>query len=160
MAEPEARVVLPEPVESAMPWRGPCLLCGGPDARHRELDAIQDRVDAGDDEEDVASDHDLTVEVVRFIVNHWIQFDQAWSTDEVNKCGTYAGWNRHRAMGATPCEACRDARNTYMRDYRDRSYVRERERRDNSARRKAKSRLARAHPDEYRRLYAEERGKP
>jgi hypothetical protein len=51
------------------PERGPCGLCGHPDARHRLYDAIQDMVAAGDDVEATASDYGLTVETVQAIVD-------------------------------------------------------------------------------------------
>ncbi len=45
--------------------RGPCALCGCPDARHREVDAVVDRVLAGDPIAEVAEDYDWTVPMVR-----------------------------------------------------------------------------------------------
>lgn len=41
------------------PYRGPCGVCGGPDARHRTADAILDRVAAGGDRADVAADYEI-----------------------------------------------------------------------------------------------------
>lgn len=49
------------------PLRGPCGICGGPDARHRMFDAIQEQVRAGDSPEHVASNYDVTVEWVEAI---------------------------------------------------------------------------------------------
>jgi len=46
------------------PFRGPCGLCGGPDARHRMYDAINERVRAGEGEEDVAEDYGMAPDVV------------------------------------------------------------------------------------------------
>lgn len=40
------------------------------------------------------------------------------STSE--KCGTYAGWNQHKAEGSEVCLRCRLAQNDYMREYRAR----------------------------------------
>lgn len=49
------------------PRRGPCLLCGvpGSDQRHRVVDAIRERVCAGDDEDSVAEDYGVSVTAVR-----------------------------------------------------------------------------------------------
>lgn len=49
------------------PKRGQCLICGvpGEDQRHRVVDAIAERVVAGDDEEQVAEDYGVTVAAVR-----------------------------------------------------------------------------------------------
>lgn len=74
----EARVVLPEPVETAMPWRGPCGLCGGPDARHRILDAIADAVRAGEPAAGVADTYELPLAVVCFIADRWQGDDETW----------------------------------------------------------------------------------
>lgn len=38
-------------------YRGPCGLCGHPDARHRQADAIVEGLLAGDDVEEVADDY-------------------------------------------------------------------------------------------------------
>lgn len=51
------------------PGRGPCGLCGHSDARHRLYDAIQGRVEAGDDVESTASDFGLTADTVQAIVD-------------------------------------------------------------------------------------------
>jgi Holliday junction resolvase RusA-like endonuclease len=57
-------------LDAHFPRRGPCLICGvpGEDARHRVVDAIADRVLAGDDEQSVADDHGVTVEAVHVAV--------------------------------------------------------------------------------------------
>lgn len=49
------------------PYRGPCGLCGGPDARHRTLDTIRDRLWAGEDAQSVAEDYVMDVAVVEKI---------------------------------------------------------------------------------------------
>ena len=41
--------------------RGPCAFCGDDDARHRVLDAIQERVKAGEPAADVADDYGLSL---------------------------------------------------------------------------------------------------
>ena len=50
------------------PFRGPCGLCGGPDARHRLYDAVAERVAAGEDEDQVARDYDEGAQWVLAIV--------------------------------------------------------------------------------------------
>lgn len=37
-----------------------------------------------------------------------------------SKCGTEAGWKRHRAFGNDACRPCKDAINAYHRDYQAR----------------------------------------
>ena len=46
------------------PPRGPCGICGGPDARHRILDAIREHVAAGETAEEVAEELDVPLEAV------------------------------------------------------------------------------------------------
>lgn len=48
-------------------------------------------------------------------------------------CGTRAGFQRHRDRGQTPCERCREAQRTYMRDYQRTRYTPERRRRQYAA---------------------------
>lgn len=71
-------------------------------------------------------------------------------------CGTYAGYQKHLRSQETPCDDCkaanaamsrerrRDPREMYLHDKRKRARLR------------ALSRLAKAYPEEYRRLYSEE----
>lgn len=64
-------VVIPpnegDALDRHFPRRGPCMICGvpGEDARHRVIDAIAERIAAGDSEEDTADDYGVTVEAVR-----------------------------------------------------------------------------------------------
>lgn len=51
-------------IDQWFPPRGPCGICGGPDARHRILDAIRDYVAAGETPENVAEELCLPVEAV------------------------------------------------------------------------------------------------
>lgn len=60
-------VTSPELLALIGPYRGPCGLCGDPDARHRILDAVAELVRAGDDPAGVAEDYGLTVEAVEAI---------------------------------------------------------------------------------------------
>ena len=43
-------------------------------------------------------------------------------------CGTRAGYQRHKALGGSPCEACREAQRTYMREYARARYTPEQRR--------------------------------
>jgi len=50
------------------PYQGACGLCGADDARHRVVDAILVRVDAGDPPEECAADYGLPPgDVVRLV---------------------------------------------------------------------------------------------
>ena len=49
------------------PYRGECGICGGPDARHRLFDAIQEQQRAGDPSSLVAENYELPVELVERI---------------------------------------------------------------------------------------------
>ena len=49
------------------PHRGPCALCGHPDARHRTLDAIRERLQAGDTAGDIAEDYQLDTRTIHRI---------------------------------------------------------------------------------------------
>ena len=44
------------------PFRGECGICGGPDARHRLFDAIQEQQRAGDPSSLVADNYGIPVE--------------------------------------------------------------------------------------------------
>lgn len=62
---------VPTWVDEHMPPQGPCLLCGGSDARHRVLDAVADRVHAGDSAREIADDYGLPVRFVGRIAREW-----------------------------------------------------------------------------------------
>jgi len=62
---------IPEWVDEHMPPRGPCLLCGGPDARHRVLDAISARIEGGEAAREVADDYGLPIRFVGHIAREW-----------------------------------------------------------------------------------------
>ena len=73
-------------------------------------------------------------------------------------CGTYAGYQAHKAAGDTPCPECRAANATYTREHRRRtgrsSYT--------SAakdRARARARLAKIYPSVYQALLDEERAR-
>jgi hypothetical protein len=40
---------------------------------------------------------------------------------EVANCGTYGGFQTHQKLDQEPCGPCREARNTYIREYRRRN---------------------------------------
>jgi type VI protein secretion system component VasF len=72
-------------------------------------------------------------------------------------CGTYAGYNRHiKVTRDEPCDDCKAANALYVRLYRQRPGVRQRVAKHQRAADRAKARLARMHPNEYRALYREE----
>jgi len=68
-------------------------------------------------------------------------------------CGTRAGYLRHIRAREPACDECNGANTLYMRLYRART-----QRRYETARSRALTRLAQNHPDEYRAYYREERG--
>ena len=60
-------------LDSFFPLKGPCFICGcGIDARHRLLDAIYERYQAGDSIQDLALDYRLSSEAIRCAVNEWL----------------------------------------------------------------------------------------
>lgn len=65
---------MPDTVDRWFPRRGPCGICGVPgvDQRHRVIEAIADRVNAGEGEGEVAVDYDVPVEAVRACLD-WVQ---------------------------------------------------------------------------------------
>ena len=72
-------IPLPAPIAEWVGGRGPCGLCGGPDARHRVLDAIAERVTAGDTIDDTAADYGMPTWVARAVCEHWDPEGQVWS---------------------------------------------------------------------------------
>ena len=52
------------------PFAGPCLVCGGPDKRHRLADAIVHSVRGGDSPRLVASVYDVPEATVTALVEH------------------------------------------------------------------------------------------
>lgn len=73
-------------------------------------------------------------------------------------CGTYAAYQRHKTRGEPVDEACRVARNAYMRGYKKsrKPALRDRERLVSMAWNAAQRRLAKRHPGEFRQIYEEE----
>lgn len=63
----------PAIIEREMPQTGPCGLCGGPDARHRVLDAIWGGASAGDSALSLADDYGYSVEFIAYVILHWDQ---------------------------------------------------------------------------------------
>ena len=59
---------LPKWLDKHLPPRGPCGICGGPDARHRIIDAIRARYSAGESILSIAADYNLLFGFVRRIV--------------------------------------------------------------------------------------------
>lgn len=90
------------------------------------------------------------------ITNHH-QERKRLAPQQLAVCGTHGGYQKHGRKGETPCEPCRQAHAAYMRQYRDEYPANyEHEKRRRSARDRALRRLARAYPDDFRRLLAEE----
>lgn len=66
-----------ELVERYFPRRGPCALCNsGIDARHRVLDAIHERYNAGDAARELADDYSIPASVVR-VIGHMTSDERA-----------------------------------------------------------------------------------
>lgn len=82
---------------------------------------------------------------------------QLEEVEEFDPCGTYAGYQRHKGNGEASCEPCREANVEYHRAYvaAHPEYAR-RNRQQTAALARAKTRVARAHPDELLRAYDEE----
>lgn len=55
-------------IDRHFPYRGPCAMCGGPDARHRLFDEMRGRVRAGDTPESVAEDYGCTMEALHAVL--------------------------------------------------------------------------------------------
>lgn len=68
--------------------------------------------------------------------------------------GTRGGYYAHRRLKQDPCDACREAINEYVREYRAKNGL-ERNREGEAVRRKALARLRDRHRDEYEALVAE-----
>ena len=62
---------LPEWVDEFMPFRGPCAICGGPDARHREVDAMLGAVRAGDPISVVADAYERPYELLARLLEEY-----------------------------------------------------------------------------------------
>ena len=78
-------------------------------------------------------------------------------TGVVAPCGTYAGYQRHKKFGETPCQRCRDANAAYVREWRSDPDNRARTQAANNARQRALQRLADEYPKRFLELLNEER---
>lgn len=58
-------------IDAEMPFAGPCGICGGPDKRHRVLDAVADCVRAGDSVASVAEAYGLSAGLVSRLAEDW-----------------------------------------------------------------------------------------
>lgn len=75
-------------------------------------------------------------------------------------CGTHGAYSRHYKRGEPIDEACRVARNEYVAALRQKNRdINRRSKRTAKIRARALTRLEHAHPDEFRRLLAEEYAK-
>lgn len=61
----------PSWVDEEMPPAGPCGICGGPDKRHRVIDAAIGMVMAGDHPAAVAEDYGLSEAFVQRLVDEF-----------------------------------------------------------------------------------------
>jgi hypothetical protein len=76
---------------------------------------------------------------------------------DLQQCGTYGAYQRHRKRGETPCDADRQASATYMADLRQRRpEVVGRDQDRKAARDQAMRRFAEEYPARFRRLLVEE----
>lgn len=73
------RFDLPPEIDAAIPYSGPCGLCGGIEARHRVLDTIVERIRAGEYLAAVAWDYNLSVPIVLAIGVHWDDIGERWT---------------------------------------------------------------------------------
>ena len=80
------------------------------------------------------------------------------TTASDERCGTYAGVQRHRKLKESACDACREAQREYMRALRARMGP-ARDRWWNRTRHAALERLAGEYPERLAELIAEERAK-
>lgn len=81
-------------------------------------------------------------------------------TQEVHKCGTYGAYQRHLRRDETPDDACREANNAYLREYRRTHpdiYARGLEMK--TARDKAMLRLSREYPARFHAILSEEQAR-
>lgn len=69
-----------------------------------------------------------------------------------SQCGTYAGYQYHLKVPEDPCDACRQARDSYVDDYRKRTRGRA-DRRHSYAAHRALRDLKERHPIEYQEAY-------
>jgi hypothetical protein len=73
-----------------------------------------------------------------------------------DKCGTYAGYQRHIYYKEPTCDRCREAQREYMRAYRQRPAARRTVNAQQAARSRALWRLVDMHPGEFQLLYEAE----
>lgn len=72
------------------------------------------------------------------------------------RCGTYAEYQAHKKRGETPCADCQKANRDYVNAWRQDPTRRDHMFSLQAARNRALGRLAKAHRDEFRAMYAEE----
>lgn len=73
--------------------------------------------------------------------------------DSINH-GTRGGYYAHRRLGSPPCDACREAINEYVKEYREKNGVKHNRLLEN-IRRVALRRLRERHREEYEALVAQ-----
>ena len=72
-------------------------------------------------------------------------------------CGTYAAYQRHKKLGETPCQPCKDANAAHQRQWRSDPDNHARTQAANNARHRALQRLADEYPKRFLELLNEER---
>ncbi len=75
---------------------------------------------------------------------------------EIPSCGTYRAYQRHRRYNQPVDDACRQARNDYTAEHRQKPDAGERMRRYNRARHRALERLRLMYRADFYRLFREE----
>jgi hypothetical protein len=81
------------------------------------------------------------------------------AAETVAVCGTRSGYQKHVREDTSPCTPCRIANREYMRKYRERPGVMDKELDRNLARSRALWRLAHLHPTQFAILVDEEMGR-
>lgn len=79
----------------------------------------------------------------------------AWKNSHTRH-GTPSGWSKHQKLNERPCDACYRAKQEYDKQRLAIPENRVRARAAAAAQGRARSRLARKYPDEYRAFYEEE----
>jgi hypothetical protein len=84
---------------------------------------------------------------------HSAPFAERKRRNDDQRHGTLSGAKRHSDAGEDPCDACRAAKAEYDKRWRSGDEQTRRNRLSAQAQARAYSALAKAHPEEYRRLY-------
>jgi hypothetical protein len=77
--------------------------------------------------------------------------------NSVTRHGTTSGWRKHYDLEEEACDACRAAKARYDWERKNATEVKRMARNRAAAQQKAITRLTRAHPEEYKKYYEEEK---